>query len=312
MPITVYSSTDASAPVLTGAPGSMIALLTSCLVNGYGSKAGAGWTKPYTGTNVAAFRMSVGTYASENPIQSTGGYLYVGDTSVESYRFASMYAYTSMSSITTGLGRYPTTGTRGILKGYDDSTPTPWVLVASHRSFYLFTYPYTTDATIADGTATLDYYNDMFFGDFTSYVTNGVDQYRCMLICGVDGTTNNALGHHFANWGVSAQRDERFIIARNVIGLKIGQYASIARRGPYAEFLDELDPVTGGLNTISCDIYESTAIKRGTLPGLIRIYGGSLYGSHKDTLVMDNADQYLMIKLPGNKSVGIRTSGNWY
>ena len=60
MALTIYRSSDAGAPSLTGAAGSLIALLDACLRTGYGTKAGAGWTKPFTGTNIAAFRQGAG------------------------------------------------------------------------------------------------------------------------------------------------------------------------------------------------------------------------------------------------------------
>lgn len=48
--VNFYSSTDANAPVLNGEPGSLITVLNACLVNGYGSKPGAGWTLLGQGT----------------------------------------------------------------------------------------------------------------------------------------------------------------------------------------------------------------------------------------------------------------------
>ena len=38
---TIYRSTDASAPVLTGEVGKLVDLLDACLVNGYGAKSAA-------------------------------------------------------------------------------------------------------------------------------------------------------------------------------------------------------------------------------------------------------------------------------
>jgi hypothetical protein len=40
---TVYSSGDIGSPQLTGTSASLISVLDGVLVNGYGSKAGAGW-----------------------------------------------------------------------------------------------------------------------------------------------------------------------------------------------------------------------------------------------------------------------------
>ena len=61
MTVTVYLSTDASAPTLDGNVGSLITVLDAVLVNGYGAKAAAGWTKAFSGTNKAAYRNSPST-----------------------------------------------------------------------------------------------------------------------------------------------------------------------------------------------------------------------------------------------------------
>lgn len=55
-----YESTDASAPTLTGENGSLIAVLDAVLVDGYGSKAGAGWSKAYSATNKAVYQSARG------------------------------------------------------------------------------------------------------------------------------------------------------------------------------------------------------------------------------------------------------------
>lgn len=43
--VTLYKSTDASAPIMNSSAGSLIAVLDACLVNGYGAKPAAGWAK---------------------------------------------------------------------------------------------------------------------------------------------------------------------------------------------------------------------------------------------------------------------------
>ena len=49
---TKYTSSDASGPgVLTGAAGTLLALLDACLVNGYSGKTAAGWTKPFSNSS---------------------------------------------------------------------------------------------------------------------------------------------------------------------------------------------------------------------------------------------------------------------
>ena len=56
MGVTVYRFDDAGAPTLSAAAGALISVLDACLVNGYGAKPAAGWTKAFSGTNQAAYR----------------------------------------------------------------------------------------------------------------------------------------------------------------------------------------------------------------------------------------------------------------
>ena len=62
MTVIVYRWDDPSAPVLSSpSAGSLIGVLDACLVNGYGSKAAAGWTKAFSGTKLAAYRQGGGS-----------------------------------------------------------------------------------------------------------------------------------------------------------------------------------------------------------------------------------------------------------
>ena len=82
-------STNQSITV-SGTVGSFIAACDAGLVTGLG------WTKPYSGTNQAVYRM---------PSGSNQRYLFVDDTSALT---ASVRAYESMSAINTGTGPFPT------------------------------------------------------------------------------------------------------------------------------------------------------------------------------------------------------------
>jgi hypothetical protein len=63
---TIYRYTDTSAPTVNGTAGSLITLLQACLVTGYGSKSGAGWTAQGWNTSTqAAWKMgTVGSGSS--------------------------------------------------------------------------------------------------------------------------------------------------------------------------------------------------------------------------------------------------------
>src|SRR5574337_1555206 len=99
MTVNVYRSSDASAPVLTGQAGSLITVLDACLISGYGSKSPAGWVKPYSGTNLAAYRAATGNQF----------YFRVDDSGTVEARIS---GYETMSDVNTGTGQFPTTADR--------------------------------------------------------------------------------------------------------------------------------------------------------------------------------------------------------
>lgn len=181
MAITVYKSTDGSAPVLTGQVGSLVALLDAILVNGYGAKASQGWSKPYTGTNAAVFRMPAGTNRR---------YLRVDDNSPPggTARVAAVRGYEAMTALSVGSGAFPTelqlANSVSIAKSLTaDATTRAWLAIGDGRFFYLF----TQISAVA-----IDWY-PFAFGDFTRDKLD--DQYNTLLMgnqtVSVDTTANN-------------------------------------------------------------------------------------------------------------------------
>lgn len=61
VPVKVYKWDDAGAPALDRTAGCMLTIFKACLVTGYATKAGAGWTMPFedTSTGVKVFRPPV-------------------------------------------------------------------------------------------------------------------------------------------------------------------------------------------------------------------------------------------------------------
>jgi hypothetical protein len=173
MPVTVYRSTDGSAPVLDGTAGSLVNLLDKCLVAGYGTKAAAGWTKPYTGTAAAVFRQGGGNSMC----------LDVNDNTPTVANEARVRGYEAMTAVATGTGPFPTVAqqTAGIIirkSAAASGTTRAWTLIADDRSFYLLNQ--------AGDTAGCWYC--FSFGDFYSYLT-GTDGYRTLI---VGRTTENS------------------------------------------------------------------------------------------------------------------------
>jgi hypothetical protein len=169
---TIYRSTDPSAPVLTGETGSLVALLDAILVNGYGAKTAAGWTKAFSGTSKAAYLQGVG------PVGSNQFYLRVRDDGpnvTSTFKEAWVRGYEVMTDVDTGTSLFPTAAqiTNGLVwrkSATADSTARAWKCFADERTFYLF---------IAAGDNALWWYL-CAFGDIYSLVAS--DPYRCIII----------------------------------------------------------------------------------------------------------------------------------
>jgi hypothetical protein len=205
MTVTVYRSSDSSAPTLSGTVGDLVNVLDKCLVAGYGSKTAAGWTKPYTGTNAAVFRMGGGNQF----------YLDVNDNGPGSAtaQEARVRGYETMSAVATGTGPFPTVAqlAAGVIirKSVAASgTARVWTLVADDRTFYLFNQ--------AGDTAGQWY--GFGFGDFYSYTT-GTDNYRTMIF-----------GHHLeATPGASGSNEDR--TGTNLVGANASHYVARSYTG---------------------------------------------------------------------------------
>lgn len=186
MGFTTYKSTDASAPVLNGQTGSLLTVLDAVLVNGYGSKIAAGWTKPFPNTG------SYGTYKLGNGSTSS---LFVYDAGSGSAGGAEalMTGWNSITSIVggavTGSNPFPqyvqlnigggaggAAGAIVVRKSTDQtSTSRVWTIFADSASMYLFTKP-------SDPGVFISAYSAFYFGDMYSLRTGSVDSSRCMII----------------------------------------------------------------------------------------------------------------------------------
>jgi len=171
---TIYKSTDASAPALTGEAGSLVALLYACLVNGYGAKAGAGWTREFTGTNKAVFRPGAGARHYYQVIDDGSVF------STETYKSAGLAGYETMSTVDVGTRRFPDLTLYAVRKSVAlSAAAVPWQLFADGTTAYLFIYGQLTTAV----------YDCYVMGGFTSYVVG--DAYNSIVtgcVCAAGGT----------------------------------------------------------------------------------------------------------------------------
>lgn len=258
--INVYRSDDASAPVLGGTAGYLNNVLTACLVNGYGSQPAAGWTRPYTGTNLAVFRAPEGNRF----------FLRLNDTHAQ---YPVLQGYRNMTAVSTGTGMFPTSvqlsgGIRTVKAYSTGTTARPWVVIASPRSFYLWIGFNSTDIGAVSTSEDM-----FFFGDIVSYLPG--DAYSTAIIGKIVADTSasstlfaNALttgavasGHYLASDFAQSGNPAQFACLQSIV-------AASASAGSAGSFYP--DPITGGMLLERLRLVEGgTAQKlvRGHLPG---------------------------------------------
>ena len=139
-----------------------------------------GWSKPFSGTGMAAYRSNV--------VTGTRLYLQVNDNNPDAntYGTARVRGYESMSDVSTGTGPFPTT--TQLANGYwfaksalASGVSRPWILIGDGYEFFLLTL---------SGTTWTDY-KLYHFGDFNSLMQS--DPYGC-LISGDIGVSLNQQG----------------------------------------------------------------------------------------------------------------------
>lgn len=168
MALTIYRSTDSGAPSLTYAAGSFIAMLDACLRTGYGSKAGAGWTKPYTGANIAVFRQGAG--GNDRYIRVWNAR--TGDDPATYCMTANVRGYEAMTAVSTGTNPFPTTtqsNSNGLLVRVAHSSPnhpTGWIVRATSNWFDVLVFTGDTYPRGANSAPVAD--SHLSFGAFPS------------------------------------------------------------------------------------------------------------------------------------------------
>lgn len=209
--VTVYRSSDASAPVLTGTAGTLTALLDACLVNGYSGQTAAGWTKPFAGTNQGVYKNSA--------VDGTGFSLFVNDNGPGAGlgREARVCGFEVPTALGTGTGQFPTIGQlaigigQGVIRKSNtaDTVARNWTLIADDTVFYLFAE--TGDYTAPVATM-------MFiFGDVFS--NKSADPYRCAIVARNQENLATYINEPFP-----------YLLTANATLLNIGQFGHFMAR----------------------------------------------------------------------------------
>jgi len=267
MTVRVYSSEDANAPVLTGAVGSLIALLDACLVNGYTGKTAAGWAKSFTGTNLAV-------YAPVKLAHESQPYYRFDDT-VTTY--ANVAGFRNMSDVNTGDFRFPVIGTNRYVLKTDTAGASPrrWKIIADNRTVFLFIQP-----TISDD------WEYTHFGAFTSFRPNDV----CPFV--LEASTSTTV--YSLNYGLQVNTDMTFYGAPTPVAIgysgkgnsiTAGKHTDGAKSGIYnyniastgynlgrafhaSYVMQNINPADGAIHFAPVWIHEPTRVLRGIMRGL--------------------------------------------
>lgn len=224
----------------------------------------AGWTKAFSGTNLAA-------YKSSDPL-SAGHYLRVDDTNAQ---YARVVGYESMSDINTGTGSFPTTaqmsgGGYWPKSANSNSTPVAWGLAADSRMFYLSTQPgFSSGASLQIG-------NIRCFGEPIALRPSG--DVFCTTLNYSNNTTVNSMGdaclaatiasrmaspRSYTGLGSGVLQD-LFVWGSNTSGIYSGMDGS---HGPFP------NPADGALYMLKkrMTIGPSNSSPRAELPGLFHL-----------------------------------------
>jgi hypothetical protein len=234
------------------------------------TKTGAGWTKPFSGTNKAAYLQGTG---------SNGRYFRVDDTGTIAGRAV---GYESMSDVDTGTAAFPTAAqvSGGLyLPKSSSTTNRAWIVIATEKYCYFYDEYAGTSASAPV----------WFFGDFDSDLSTS-DAYNTAIIAGTSAS-------YSANNGISAQAGSAAVQAGNYCArsyTQTGGSQQLYKGGNYimsnlsayfgAGGVAYPDPVSNGLVYTPIYIIEPTVIKRGKLPGILAPFH-NLPLTHLDTFV---------------------------
>lgn len=266
----IYRNTDPSAPACSGVAGSLTTLLDAVLVNGYGAKAGLGWSIVDSGTNWRVYR--------HNPVSGTGMFLYVNDAAAGSggAREALVRGYQTWDPVAhTGTEPFPSVAqmSGGIVwkkSNTSDSTARPWVVIGNERCFYLF----------MDCNSGLR--QVYFAGDIKNYkpgdarhffVSGGPTQNVALtsvisntLIAGLAANAfagSHTAGYFAANAAATINSARATTQSAELAGLTSGFcFGSTMTTRPYPGV------VSGGLDVARILIYEGNFAERGEWPGV--------------------------------------------
>ena len=268
---TVYRSTDTDAPVLTGITGSLIAVLDACLVNGYGDKSAAGWTKAFSGTNQAAYR-------NDHTAGASGAYFLIEDDAPggTSGGDSRLTAYGTMTAIDAGTND---TDPQWFRKGAATGDSRPWIVVADELTAWIYCF---------DNGDTASVFRNCSFAGFGDWSCVDADNAFRYFILGSEGSGaggNNEFVRDRDPTTMCSIRHPNGVSGKtNLIARRGFHGSSISANGNCGSNAPAVNPITGAFD------FENPPL---TVSGL-QVFMGRLRG----------------VKRPGNRLDDTQTAGS--
>lgn len=319
-PIT-YRSDDASAPTISGTAGTLEAALYAILVTGYGSKAAAGWTRDFSGTNKAVFRQGDGLQY----------FLRIDDVDA---RLARMRGYKTIADVdaATSTNPFPTdsqlSGGMYFRKSTTaDSTARPWICWATEKTFYMVIFNAMTSMSFADGTGGTGADAHFGFGELENTQVSG--DINSAFICAssdtsATSTTATTARQCLISYGSAVQTtlylngsyNQASSASTNCYKRATSIYSAQTNSGtatapPYPE------PLRGGMVLSKFAVIEPTNIYRGNFPGIFAVCHSVLTGLFGQVELVfgvgtSTGREFQMLLTAGvPQAFAIETSGDW-
>jgi len=260
---TLYTYADGSAPTrLTGdAFAQLETILDAVLVNGYGAKSAAGWTKHYSDASRVAYRMSTAGTA-------TGFYFVVDDSGTANW--ADVYMAEDVNS-GSGVVTDPFPLSSTVHRVSPNASYGYWRIVADDRGLYLWNDNglYTTPGSN---------FKQYYFGDINSW-NEGADSYHCIathskgMIAYPGYYLTDASDSYIARDYTGV--DKSVEIGCSSLAYMMNNFGGTGSGGPDSLGTKNItsNPLTGKVT--HCEVYVGDTLQksiiRGTMPGLRHI-----------------------------------------
>lgn len=276
-----YSSTDTGAPQMGGnAAGSLVNIIKTVLVDGYGDKLPLGWELMFIdpSTYTYVFRPKTGSRMFLKLVDDGSATLKNG-----SYCYMKANSYENMFSAFMGIHPCPpeqevNQGNSGyVLKtGVNNTTVQRWRIIGDDCGFYLITFPFSSQAAYENHG--MVYY----FGDYVCVGSDGAkNQYNWFML--TKSKANNARGFTYSNGQTCIMRNPYTNTKGSKYVYLLGTDSYVERsalNSSYAPFIDYLGAGCSGPSHINgLPVYSQVRIRAqeynsyllGSLPGLFDV-----------------------------------------